>query len=182
MADIRRSLSPKPVSISHLYNGEGYLLTIRPPQITSYDHSGTGDSTNLGWVRPGDPRSELILSLFKESTGLNYLLYGMVEEHAHRTPSRAEIEAISPIAQVRGGRYKVPTYSIHGEQDQIVPCEMSVAFDRALRENGVESGILVVKGARHIHDLNVEVGSEMWERGIGPGYDFLLSALRKGGD
>lgn len=181
MAVIRRSLSPKPVSLSYFPSSESHLISFRRPQITGYDHGGTGDSTNLGWVRPGDARSELVLSLFKEGTGLNHLLYGITEEDARRTPSQSEIDAISPIAQVRRGRYRVPTYSIHGDRDEIVPFGMSAAFDKALREKGVESGILVVKGARHIHDLGVEVGCAMWERGVDPGYRFLLSALGKGG-
>lgn len=59
---------------------------------------------------------------------------------------------------------------------------MSVAFHQALKENNVESGICVVKGARHIHDLDVEVGSEMWEKGVALGYSFLLSALGRKGE
>ena len=35
------------------------------------------DSSHLGWLRPGDPRSELVLSLFKEGNGLPLLLNGI---------------------------------------------------------------------------------------------------------
>lgn len=53
--------------------------------------------------------------------------------------SEAEIDAISPIAQVRRGRYRVPTFSIHGDCGEIVPCDISATFHQALEENNVES-------------------------------------------
>ena len=44
-------------------------------------------------------------------------------------------------------------------------------------ERGLDSGILIVEGAKHIHDLSVGEGSEMWKKGVGPGYEFLLKHL-----
>lgn len=44
-------------------------------------------------------------------------------------------------------------------------------------EKGLESGVLIVEGAKHIHDVGVGEGSEMWVKGVGPGYDFLLEHL-----
>lgn len=71
---------------------------------------------------------------------------------------------------------------------------MSVAFDRALREKGVRSGLRVVKGAGHLFDLGVqysESGRRMrknrddgngsqdaWEeKGVGEAMRFLLREL-----
>lgn len=143
--------------------------------ITSYDHSGAGDSTRLGWVKPGDPRSELVLSLFKEGTGLNLFLNGLSDLQAPL--DQAMIDAINPIAQVRSGKYEIPTFMIHGTDDEVVPSGMSVAFHEALKGRGIDSGLLLVDRAKHIHDLDCEPGSEMWDLGVGPGYDFLLKQL-----
>ncbi|EOD43923.1 putative polyketide synthase protein [Neofusicoccum parvum UCRNP2] len=94
-------------------------LPTRP--ITSYDAIGTTDTTGLGWVRPGDPRSELVLSLFKEGNGLPILLTGLSADSLTMPPSPSLVASISPLAHVRGGTYRVPTYLIHGTRDEIVP-------------------------------------------------------------
>ena len=107
------------------------------------------------------------------------MLNGLNEEAWKHEPSVAQIDAISPIAQVRNGKYRVPTFCIHGENDDIVPCDTSVAFDNELRAKGVKSGLLVIQGAKHIHDLNVEPGSKEWEMGVGPAYEFVFDILRK---
>ncbi|KAL9030654.1 MAG: hypothetical protein Q9196_001241 [Gyalolechia fulgens] len=155
------------------------LLPTTP--ITSHGHS---DSTRLGWLKPGDPRSELVLSLFQESgtRSLSILLNGLPEEpnpsEASDPPiSNEHLDAINPIAQVRAGKYRVPTFSIHGSEDEVLPCGMSVAFHDALRAMDVDAGVLVVDGARHLHDLGVESGSDGWAKGVGEGYEWLLKQL-----
>ena len=80
------------------------------------------------------------------------------------------------------GNYDVPTFSVHGDKDEIVPCDMSIQFELALQAKGVKSGILVVKGAWHIHDLATRPGTESWEEGVGPGYRFLFDVLGMGGN
>lgn len=155
--------------------------------ITQHGHS---DSTRLGWLKQGDPRSELVLSLFQESgdRNLSILLNGLPDDDdddettanpssEQPTISKAQLDAINPIAQVRKRTYKVPTFLIHGSEDEVLPCEMSVKFSEALREKGVEGGLLVVDGAKHLHDLGVEPGSEGWEKGVGEGYAWLLGKL-----
>lgn len=49
-----------------------------------------------------------------------------------------------------------------------------------MEEMGLDGGVLVVEGAKHIHDVGVGEGSEMWEKGVGPGYEFLLKHLLGG--
>lgn len=152
--------------------------------ITQHGHS---DSTRLGWLKQGDPRSELVLSLFQESgnRNLSILLNGLPDDDdetiskSSKEPiiSKEQLDAISPIAQVRNGTYTVPTFSIHGSEDEVLQCEISVAFHDALREKGVDGGILVVDGARHLHDLGLEAGSEGWDSGVGKGYAWLLGKL-----
>ncbi|KAL8919581.1 MAG: hypothetical protein Q9208_006698 [Pyrenodesmia sp. 3 TL-2023] len=171
MARIRAALSPKPITSYHL-------------------PSSPSENAHLGWLAPGDPRSELVLSLFKEPHGLSILLNGPSALSTLGTPdslgdqdsvvssvSKEQLAAINPVAQLHLGNYSVPTFFIHGSEDEVVPCDMSVAFERALRAKGVKSGVCVVNGKGHVCDLGVEVGSEAWERGPGEGYEFLLKHL-----
>ncbi|GME26007.1 BcPKS16, polyketide synthase [Neofusicoccum parvum] len=150
-------------------------LPTRP--ITSYDAIGTTDTTGLGWVRPGDPRSELVLSLFKEGNGLPILLTGLSADSLTMPPSPSLVASISPLAHVRGGTYRVPTYLIHGTRDEIVPFPTATEFTEALRARSVDCGLLRVEGARHIHDLKLRPGMEAWRREVEPGYEFLFRAL-----
>ncbi|KAM0172578.1 hypothetical protein ACHAPF_007314 [Botrytis cinerea] len=151
-------------------------LSKRP--ITNYD-ADSSDSTGLGWVRPGDPRSELVLSLFKEGNGLSIMLNGISDDDWRRNPDPERVAFISPMAQLRSGRYTTPTFLIHGEDDEIVPFHTAKKFVTALKEHGVRSGILGVSGAKHIHDLNLRPGVEQWRLGVQPGYDFLFEILSK---
>ncbi|KAL8699113.1 MAG: hypothetical protein Q9224_001556 [Gallowayella concinna] len=145
--------------------------------ITSYHPNGQNEAPQLGWLARSDPRSDLVHSQFQNggSASLSLLLNGVSSTPNPITQS--QIEAISPIAQLRKGSYNVPTFIVHGSEDEILPCNASVAFDKAMRERGIESGICVIEGAKHLHDLGVEEGSEMWMRGVGPGYEFLLKGL-----
>lgn len=173
-------------------------------QLTQYDGNGT-DTTGLGWVRPGDPRSELVLSLFKEGNGLPLLLNGLPrasheEEDSSEDGSSEDSEsdeddveddnawlhaphpervvAISPLAQVQRGNYTVPTFLIHGTNDEIVPYHTAVTFVDALRAVGVEGQLLTVQGARHIHDVTLKIGSKGWDETVAPGYEFLFRKLQ----
>ncbi len=155
-----------------------YIYADLPIQITSYSAQPSDlDSSGLGWVNPGDPRSELVLSLFKEGNGLRLLLNGVADDGWKRQPHPNEIAAISPMAQVRAGTYTIPTYMVHGTEDEIVPFHTAVQFVQALRDHGVEGGLLAVPGARHIHDVDVRVGTDRWEAEVGPGYEFLFRKL-----
>ncbi|CAL8574610.1 hypothetical protein XPA_000564 [Xanthoria parietina] len=55
--------------------------------------------------------------------------------------------------------YHIPTF--------IVPVTQSLVFHQAMMDKEVESGFLVVEAAKHIHDVGVAEGSEMWVKGIG---------------
>ena len=128
------------------------------------------------WIRPGDARSDFILGQFQEGRGIADLLHDLRDDW-QQPPSKESIAAVSPLAQVQQGNYTTPTFIIHSTADEIVPYEESVAFVEALDKCGISCGLLTVKGAKHIHDLNTEPGSEAWETGVGPGYRFLLKAL-----
>lgn len=130
------------------------------------------------WVRSGEARSDFVLGQFKEGRGIADLLHDLHDDW-QEPASKEKVAAASPLAQVRNGRYTTPTYLIHSDSDEIVPHRESVAFVRALELSGVKTGLLTVAKARHIHDLQIEAGSEMWKTSVGPGYDFLIQALEE---
>lgn len=195
---IRQSLPKKPVSriiqlptrfytqdLPRLHPHRTSLLSLAnlpfPIQITSYDSPTGTDGTNLGWVRPGDPRSELVLSLFKESHGLRVMLNGLSETALSTPPPRSKVEAISPMAQLRSGRYRVPTFVIHADKDEIAPFRDSEKFVETLSEKGVECGLGRVRGKKHIHDLALRPGKEGWDEEVGLGYDFIFRVVEQSG-
>lgn len=148
--------------------------------ITSYDCPSGTDSTNLGWVRPGDPRSELVLSLFKESHGLNVMLNGISSADLAKPPPLAKVKAISPMAQLKAGRYNVPTFVIHSDRDEIAPFKDSATFVDELERRGVKTGLGKVKGKSHIHDLTLKPGKDGWTEGVGVGYEFVFEVIGRG--
>ncbi|KAL8971451.1 MAG: hypothetical protein Q9197_003267 [Variospora fuerteventurae] len=171
-----------------------------PKPVTSYhpDPTRATEAPRLGWLRTNDPRSELVLSLFKEPHALSLLLHGptALDDNSRHdlSVSQQRLDAINPLAHIRSGEYTVPTFIVHGEDDDVVPCGMSVAFERALREKGVGSGIRVVKGAGHLFDLGVQYhepgrrtrkdrddgngNQDAWdEKGVGEAMRFLLREL-----
>lgn len=140
------------------------------------------DSTGLGWVHPNDPRSELVLALFKEGIGLPLLLNGLssIQDHSSnqlRYPHPDLIAEISPLAQLQTGRYRTPTFLIHSTKDEIVPFSGAARFADAMANAGVKGGLLKVTGKKHIHDLKLAPGMQEWKEEVQPGYDFLGSML-----
>lgn len=109
-----------------------------------------------------------------------FLLNGFAAETPEGSnPDPERVAAISPMAQVRCGNYKTPTFVIHGEKDETIPETMAVKFGKALKEAGVESEVLIVPGAKHMYDISMKPGKKGWEDNILPGYEFLFKALGK---
>ena len=140
------------------------------------------DSTGLGWVQPGDPRSELVLALFKEGLGLPLLLNGLSSlqdgsPSQHRYPTSERTAEISPLAQLRLGKYNTPTFLIHSTGDEIAPFSGAAKFAEVMAEMGLEGGLLKVTGKKHIHDLKLKPGTPAWNEEVQPGYDFLWKML-----
>ena len=67
-------------------------------------------------------------------------------------PNKEQIASINPYAQIQMGNYKTPTFIMHGTDDDLVPCKQSRMTIEALREKGVQCGIGVAEGARHLFD------------------------------
>ncbi|KAF7554686.1 hypothetical protein G7Z17_g2695 [Cylindrodendrum hubeiense] len=147
------------------------IRRILPPGPTTSHAFNSLDTTKLGWLQEGDPRSELVLALVKEANGMSLLFNGLPssgEQFPRANADRAA--AFSPLARARAGNYSTPTYIVFGDQDEIAPYEKAVEFEEVLRNNGVQCGFLCVAGAKHIFDLGLSPESNGWELGVGPGF------------
>ncbi|KAF7856364.1 hypothetical protein EAF04_009892 [Stromatinia cepivora] len=163
-------------------NIEQIISALPRTPITNYDSDET-DGTSLGWVRPGDPRSELVLALFKEGIGLPLLLNGLpvpksMPAEWFVAPTAAQIASIRPLAQLRKGTYNVPTFVIHGSHDQIAPFSGAQRFVTEMRKRNITHGFLPLYGVDHIHDLNLRPTSLEWDAKVEPGYQFLFTIAR----
>ncbi|KAI9709676.1 MAG: hypothetical protein M1828_002375 [Chrysothrix sp. TS-e1954] len=169
---------------------EKIISSLPTKPLTGYSAmADSSDSAHLGWLRPGDPRSELVLSLFKEGNGLPLMLNGIRPDPSDGAsssgstttsfspPSASSIAAVSPLAHLRQGAYTTPTFLIHGTRDEIVPFRTAETFADTLKAKGVKGGLAAVKNVRHIHDLKLVEGDDGWWQGVGVGYDFLFREL-----
>ena len=129
-------------------------------------------------MEPGDPRSELILGMNKAPNFVPFLLNGFAAETPHgANVSPERVASISALAQVRRGNYKTPTFVIHGEKDEMIPFAMATDFAEAMKEKGVDCGVIIVPDAKHMYDISLKPGRKGWEGSVLPGYEFLFKAL-----
>ena len=90
-------------------------------------------------------------------------------------PSDQQVAAINPLSQVIAGVYRTPTYFIHGEEDDFIPCEHSRRTHNELRQRGISAGLSVVPGGGHLFEMLAKPKDEerMW-RVVLDGYQFLF--------
>ena len=146
------------------------------PQISYYNPPRK--DVGLGGLAPGDPRSELVFATFHSNNQPKILLQGFKANDNGNTdseedPSPSQIARISPLAQIRAGNYRVPTFFLHGTEDDVVPASQSIDVEAALREQGVPSEVLILEGKKHLFDLYLKPRTEEYDWCVQPGYDFL---------
>lgn len=118
-----------------------------------------------------------MLSLFKEGHGLKVMLNGLSSAALAKPVPQDKVQAISPMAQLKAGKYTVPTFIIHADRDEIAPFQNSEAFVEEAKKRGVAAGLGRVRGQGHIHDLALKPGDEGWEDGVGVGYAFVFDIV-----
>ena len=94
-------------------------------------------------------------------------------------PSVAEIRAISPLAQIRERNYQVPTYLIHGSQDDFIPWQETQRTYDELITQGVPAGVDIVQGGGHMFEMLGVPDDEdgrVW-RSVLDGYRFLFERV-----
>ncbi|KAL9081765.1 MAG: hypothetical protein Q9159_007056 [Coniocarpon cinnabarinum] len=139
-----------------------------------------------GWMAPSDARSRIALWMNWRGRHLHLLLHGVTKkrvppsdangELALPSPTEAQIRAVSPLAQIKGGHYRTPTFIVHGTRDDLIPWEQSQATHDALVACGVEADCRIVQDAVHLFDI--EPGWQAvaaQDKAVWDGYDFLRS-------
>ncbi|KAJ5185404.1 Acyl transferase/acyl hydrolase/lysophospholipase [Penicillium cf. griseofulvum] len=102
----------------------------------------------------------------------NSAAYSFRDWDALPEPSFDEIVRVSPRAKILGGKYRTPTFFIHGTNDDLIPWQQSQGTYNALLEAGVPAGLALIEGAPHIFDLSSNPESEGWKAPI-QGYGFI---------
>ena len=99
--------------------------------------------------------------------------------HSHLSqPPLADVRAISPLAQIREGKYQVPTYLIHGSQDEFISWqETQRTYDELVRQ-GVPACVDIVQGGGHMFEMLGVLGDDgrVWQSVI-DGYRFLFERV-----
>ncbi|RAH61359.1 ketoacyl-synt-domain-containing protein [Aspergillus piperis CBS 112811] len=149
-----RKSAPQP-----LQDRESILQKLGKTPITNYRIANHSEGNGFFGLQPGDPRSDLVLSVSKNGTALPLLLNAQTGSADYLAmPSASRLAAISPLAQVREGNYRAPTFVIHSRQDQVVPFDSAERFIAELKAQGVP-------------------GTREWEEQVAPGYRFLQDAI-----
>ncbi|KAM5443073.1 Type I Iterative PKS [Microsporum ferrugineum] len=136
-----------------------------------------------GWMSLDDPRCRIILHMNWEGKSLPVLINGLKRTSIKSVtnppfPSTEQIQAISPLAQIRAGNYKTPTFFIHGTRDDLVPCRSSQKCYEALQEVGVPAGLVVIEDALHLFDLYPSSKKDpVAMKGVKDGYSFLSECI-----
>lgn len=99
-----------------------------------------GPSDLISIVDQLDPK-KLPREFSQEPTLLTRLLGGTIDDKADLA------RAASPLTYV--GEGDAPFLILHGDQDALVPLQQSQLLHAALKEKGVESQLIVVRGAGH---------------------------------
>ena len=102
--------------------------------------------------------------------------YGRMDPNNLPQPSLHEVQAVSPLAQIRQGNYHTPTFLIHGTNDELIPYQQSESTHQAMVESGIRAGIALVEGAPHICDLSSHPESAGWKAAL-KGYQFLCDQI-----
>jgi acetyl esterase/lipase len=141
-----------------------------------------------GWMSPADPRSRIALHMNWKGQSLPMLLGGgrFWSDRKHTSvgeklpiPTLEEIKAVSPLAQIRNGRYKTPTFIIHGTLDDLIPVEQARRTSQELTYKGVEVQLRVVNKGVHLFDIYPGFEKDRAAaEAVEDGYEFLRSHVR----
>ncbi|PQE27928.1 Beta-ketoacyl synthase protein [Rutstroemia sp. NJR-2017a BBW] len=148
--------------------------------ITNYDAVRAWEPLSDPGIHT-DPRCRIVLHMNWKAQTLPIILGGLPPRssasffqnwNALPQPSIEKIIAASPLAQIKKGNYKTPTFLIHGTADDLIPWKQSWETYEAMREAGVQAQLELVQGAEHICDRSSDPESEGWMATVS-GYAFL---------
>nr|AGI60156.1 type I polyketide synthase PKS4 [Dolichousnea longissima] len=137
-----------------------------------------------------DDRAKIILHMCWNSQTIPFLVHGLphkdsaaaadkTKDWKYLPPASVEqVQAISPLWQIRQGNYTTPTFIAHGNGDDWLPLEMSQRTIKALKDRGIPCGLSVPEKCGHAFDL-FPVGDPLgvgWTA-IEEGYEFICRQL-----
>ncbi|KUJ13529.1 BcPKS19, polyketide synthase [Mollisia scopiformis] len=159
---------------------------INDEPITNYAAVGAWAPLSDHRIRT-DPRCRLVLHINWKAQTIPLIIGGLPSKskilsfgHDPKDyynlpqPSQDKIVPCSPVAQIRQGNYKTPTFFVHGTNDELIPWQQTKRTFEELKKRGVITDLCLVKGAPHVCDLSSDPESEGWKAVI-KGYDFLCS-------
>ncbi|KAJ6442759.1 Polyketide synthase [Purpureocillium lavendulum] len=138
-----------------------------------------------GWMAKGDPRSRIVLHMNWHGQTLPVLVHGLKGEGNARgsllrlpDPTPDQIQAISPLAQIRKGSYRVPTFLVHPADDDLIPYQQAQRTADELARMGVDVELRIVDNVPHLFDLYPRFDGNTQAMGaISEGYAFLSRHL-----
>ncbi|KAI0204033.1 hypothetical protein F4808DRAFT_475527, partial [Astrocystis sublimbata] len=148
--------------------------------ITSYNVSGNANLPLGGWLAPRDPRSRLLLYMNWKGRTLHVLLNGLSKTGTDEpaAPEPADVAAISPLAQIRRGAYRTPTFMIHTREDDLLPWAQAERTHAALRAQGVDAELRMLDEGPHLFDIYPRFRSDVLaQRAVLDGYRFLCERV-----
>ncbi|RMZ76239.1 hypothetical protein DV738_g5040, partial [Chaetothyriales sp. CBS 135597] len=147
------------------------------------------DKTNVGgWMNIGDTRSRIVLHMNWRGQQPAVLVNGLPSKkkllqqqdsneaayYAYPRPPLSDVQSISPASQIRLGNYTVPTFLVHGTDDDLIPWQQTQQTYNDLRAKGIEADIRIVQGRKHLFDLYRDSKDNAGWRAVRDGYDFLF--------
>jgi acetyl esterase/lipase len=146
--------------------------------ITSYNIPATKRALG-GWLAPTDARSRLALYMNWHGRTLHVLLHGLDksrprEEQEDQVVLPLDVAAISPLAQVRNGKYTIPTFIIHPREDDLIPWQQAQRTWKEMRTQGVDSELRILESVPHLFDVyHGHNRSDVVRDVVDEGYSFL---------
>ncbi|KAI8958242.1 hypothetical protein F5Y11DRAFT_362834 [Daldinia sp. FL1419] len=147
--------------------------------ITAYSPP-SGTRAAGGWMTKNDARSRIILHMNWHGQTVPVLVHGL-NKNAQQSgipqlpaPTPAQVQAISPLAHIRNGSYRTPTFIVHPYEDDLIPWQQAQRTADELRDQGIESELRLISNAAHLFDMyRSHEGNEEAVQAIRDGYAFL---------
>lgn len=162
---------------------------VRDAPITAYNPPAVLGASG-GWMTKTDARSRIALHMNWHGQTLPILIHGLKNRKKVTkvgstsilklpNPTLKEIQSVSPLAQVRKGNYRTPTFIVHPVQDDLIPWQQAERTYDALVQNGIPADLRLVRNARHLFDLHAQYNKNTEARqAVYDGYSFLASHIK----
>ncbi|KAL8883015.1 MAG: hypothetical protein Q9198_000074 [Flavoplaca austrocitrina] len=183
--NVPRGSEKKTAEASH-----NLLEGVQDSPITAYNPPASARALG-GWMAPEDPRSQICLHMNWKGQALPILLNGLkprqisgysktdAEAVDVRSPTKEQVMAVSPLAQIRKGTYRTPTFIVHGTRDDLIPWEQAQRTYDGMVERGVEAELRIVEGGIHLFDTAKDYRrDEKAAEAVDDGYRFLQRCVK----